>query len=155
MLRLFSALQIPQQTTQSLISLQNGLSQARWMNPQNFHITLYFFGEVKCSVVDEIIYAFNTIKLSPFKLQTLNLLHEQIQCIRKHLKLPPDKRKFTPHITIAQFLDAKPEDISSYVSSRRDFVLPPFEIDHFVLFSSPSLDDNVPYIERGSWTLQA
>ncbi|WP_455475062.1 RNA 2',3'-cyclic phosphodiesterase [Bartonella sp. B30(2025)] len=179
MLRLFSALQIPQQTTQSLISLQNGLPQVRWMNPQNFHITLYFFGEVECAVADELICAFSTIKLPPFQLRTLNSkvfdaetipgslivriepcealnsLHEQIQSIRERLKLPPDTRKFTPHITIAALCDANPEDIASYMSLRSDFALSSFNIDHFVLFSSPSPDDNVPYIVRGSWALQA
>ncbi|WP_336287648.1 RNA 2',3'-cyclic phosphodiesterase [Bartonella sp. CB60] len=179
MLRLFSALQIPQEITKELISLQHGLPQVQWMNPQNFHITLYFFGEVERSLADEIICALNTIKLPPFQLrthhskvfdsetipdslvvriepcETLNLLHEQIQCIQERLKLPRDQRKFTPHITIARLLDVKPEDLASYVSSRRGFSLPLFDIDHFVLFSSPSLDDNVPYIVQGSWKLQA
>ncbi len=61
--RLFSALQIPQQTTQQLISLQNGLPNAQWINPQNFHVTLSFFGEVESAIADAIMHAFDTIKL--------------------------------------------------------------------------------------------
>lgn len=66
MYRLFSALQIPQKITEALISLQNGLPNAQWINPQNFHITLSFFGEVESAVADKLICAFDTIKLPPF-----------------------------------------------------------------------------------------
>ncbi|WP_254473620.1 RNA 2',3'-cyclic phosphodiesterase [Bartonella sp. B1098] len=176
--RLFSALQIPQQTTQQLVSLQNGLPNAQWINPQNFHVTLSFFGEVESAITDALKHAFDTIKLPPFRLQmrgfdvfssentphslvirirlceALNLLHEKMQCIRSHLGLTPDKREFTPHITVARLLDIKPEDLPSYLSSRSDFSFPPFDIDHFVLFLSPSPSSDAPYIVKGSWPLQ-
>lgn len=176
--RLFSALQIPQKTTQSLISLQNGLPNAQWINPQNFHITLSFFGEVESVVADKLIRVFDTIKLPPFVLrikdfdvfgsenaphslvvriepcETLNLLHEKMQDIRNSLSLTPDKKQFIPHITVARLLNIKPEDLPSYLSSRSNFSFPPFEVDHFVLLLSPSPSSNTPYIVKGSWVLQ-
>ncbi|WP_336278731.1 RNA 2',3'-cyclic phosphodiesterase [Bartonella sp. CB175] len=179
MLRLFSALQIPEETTKSLISLQSGLLQAQWINPKNFHITLSFFGEVDSSIKNELICAFDTIKLPPFELrtngfkvfvkeniphslvvrinscETLDLLHKQMQCIRDRLKLPPDERLFTPHITIARLLNVKSEDLSSYLSARGDFSISPFEVDHFVLLLSASPMSDDPYIVQGCWKLQA
>ncbi|QEE08374.1 RNA 2',3'-cyclic phosphodiesterase [Bartonella kosoyi] len=176
--RLFSALQIPQQTTQQLVSLQNGLPNAQWINPQNFHITLSFFGEVESTITDALKHAFDTIKLPSFRLQmrgfdvfssenvphslvvciepceTLNLLHEKMQCIRNHLGLAPDEKKFTPHITVARLLDIKPDDLPPYLSSRGDFSFPPFEVDHFVLFLSPYPSSDTPYIVKGCWPLQ-
>ncbi|UNE54290.1 RNA 2',3'-cyclic phosphodiesterase [Bartonella machadoae] len=178
MQRLFSALQIPQQTTQALISLQNGLPNAQWINPQNFHITLSFFGEIESSVADALICAFDTIKLPPFVLQprgfevfgsenaphslvvriepckTLNLLHEKMQSIRNSLHLTPDEKQFTPHITLARLLAIKPEDLPPYLSSRGDFSFPSFEVDSFVLLFSPSPSSNVPYIVEKRWALQ-
>ncbi|WP_039759378.1 RNA 2',3'-cyclic phosphodiesterase [Bartonella queenslandensis] len=178
MSRLFSALQIPQQTTQQLISLQNGLPNAQWINPQNFHITLSFFGEVESSTADALMHAFDTIKLPPFMLQmkgfdifgsenaphslviriepceTLNLLHEKMQCIRGHLRLAPNEKQFTPHITVARLLDIKPEDLPLYLSYRGDFSFSPFEVDHFVLFLLPSPSSDAPYIVKGNWPLQ-
>ncbi|WP_375644378.1 MULTISPECIES: RNA 2',3'-cyclic phosphodiesterase [unclassified Bartonella] len=176
--RLFSALQIPQQTTQQLVSLQNGLPKAQWINPQNFHVTLSFFGEVESATADALMHAFDTIKLSPFMLQidgfdifgsentapslvirikpckALNLLHEKMQSIRSHLGLTPDEREFTPHITIARLLDTKPEDLVPYLFFRRNFSFPPFEVDHFVLFSSSSPSSEAVYLIKGSWALQ-
>ncbi|GAA5096781.1 RNA 2',3'-cyclic phosphodiesterase [Bartonella acomydis] len=178
MSRLFSALQIPQQTTQQLVSLQNGLPNAQWINPQNFHVTLSFFGEVESATADALMHAFDTIKIAPFMLQMkgfdvfgsekaphslvvciepceiLNILYEKMQCIRSHLGLTPDEKQFTPHITIARLLDIKPEDLSPYLSSQGDFSFPPFEVDHFVLFLSPSPSSNSPYIVKGNWPLQ-
>ncbi|WP_019219204.1 RNA 2',3'-cyclic phosphodiesterase [Bartonella florencae] len=178
MSRLFSALQIPQQTTQQLVSLQNGLPNAQWINPQNFHVTLSFFGEVESATADALMHAFDTIKLPPFMLQMkgfdvfgsenaphslvvriepceiLNLLHEKMQCIRSHLRLEPDKKQFTPHITVARLLDIKSEDLPLYLSSRGNFSFPPFDVDHFVLFLSPSPSSDAPYIVKGSWPLQ-
>lgn len=178
MYRLFSALQIPQKITEALISLQNGLPNAQWINPQNFHITLSFFGEVESAVADKLICAFDTIKLPPFVLQTkgfeifsseniphslvvriercevLNLLHEKMQSILNSLGLPPDEKQFIPHITLARLLNIKPDDLPSYLSSRGDFLFPPFEIDHFVLLSSPSPLSDAPYIVKGNWILQ-
>lgn len=178
MSRLFSALQIPQQTTQQLVSLQNGLPNAQWINPQNFHITLSFFGDVESVIADELIRAFDTIKLPPFVLQikdfdvfgpenaphslvirikpceTLNLLHEKMQAIRNNLNLVPDEKQFIPHITVARLRYVKSEDLSSYLSSRNDFSFSPFEVDHFVLLLSPSPSSSAPYIVKGSWALQ-
>ncbi|WP_212111634.1 RNA 2',3'-cyclic phosphodiesterase [Bartonella queenslandensis] len=178
MSRLFSALQIPQQTTQQLVSLQNGLPNAQWINPKNFHVTLSFFGEIESATADALISAFDTIKLPPFMLQiegfdifgsenaphslvirikpceTLNLLHEKMQYIRNKLGLAPDEREFIPHITVARLLDIKPEDLPPYLSSRGSFSFPPFEVDHFVLFLSPSPLSDAPYIVKGSWPLQ-
>ncbi|MCZ2157762.1 RNA 2',3'-cyclic phosphodiesterase [Bartonella sp. 220] len=178
MQRLFSALQIPQQTTEALISLQNGLPNAQWINPQNFHITLSFFGEVESSVEDALIRAFDTIKLPPFVLQprgfnvfgsekaphslvvriepceTLSLLHKKMQCIRSNLNLTPDEKQFIPHITLARLLDIKPENLPSYLSLRSDFSFPPFEVNNFVLLSSPSPSSDAPYIVEKSWILR-
>ncbi|WP_139412639.1 RNA 2',3'-cyclic phosphodiesterase [Bartonella mastomydis] len=176
--RLFSALQLPQQTTQQLVLLQKSLPNTQWINPQNFHITLSFFGEVENATADALKHAFDTIKVPPFMLQmkdfdifssentspslvirikpceALSLLHKKMQCIRSHLGLTPDKREFTPHITVARLRDIKPEDLPPYLSSRSDFSFPPFDVDHFVLFLSLSRSSDAPYIVKGSWPLK-
>ncbi|BBL52794.1 RNA 2',3'-cyclic phosphodiesterase [Bartonella quintana] len=178
MYRLFSALQIPKKTTEALISLQNGLLKAQWINPQNFHVTLSFFGEIESSLADELMRAFDTIKLPPFMLhmngfkvfgsenaphslvvriepcETLSLLHEKMECIRSNLGLNPDKKQFTPHITLARLLDIKPEDLPFYLSSRGDFSFPPFKVDHFALLLSPSPLSDAPYVVKRRWALQ-
>ncbi|WP_281432240.1 2'-5' RNA ligase family protein, partial [Bartonella bovis] len=86
--------------------------------------------------------------------ETLNLLHEKMQCIRNSLSLTPDEKQFIPHITIARLLNIKPEDLPSYISSQNNFSFPSFKVDHFVLLLSPSPSSDAPYILKGSWSLQ-
>ncbi|ENN94123.1 RNA 2',3'-cyclic phosphodiesterase [Bartonella bovis] len=177
--RLFAAIKIPQETTKTLISLQNGLPKAQWINPKNFHVTLSFFGEVTNSVANELTEAFDTIKCPAFMLQpngfetfgsktsphslvvrikpckTLSLLHEKILCIQKRLGLTPDETQYIPHITLARLLDVKLENLSLYLSDRGDFSYPPFAVDYFVLLLSKDPSSDTPYIVKGSWPLQA
>lgn len=87
------------------------------------------------------------IRIKPY--ETLNLLYEKMQYIRNKLRLAPDAREFIPHITVARLLDTKPENLPPYLSSRSDFSSPPFEVDHFVLFLSPSPSSEAPYIVKG------
>ena len=45
--RLFVALPVPEEIADDLIALQSGVPDARWVMPENFHVTLCFAGEVQ------------------------------------------------------------------------------------------------------------
>ena len=45
--RLFVALPVPDDIADELIALQSGVPDARWIAPENFHVTLCFAGEVQ------------------------------------------------------------------------------------------------------------
>ena len=44
--RLFTALEIPSEIGQSLALLRGGLPGARWITPENYHLTLRFIGDI-------------------------------------------------------------------------------------------------------------
>ena len=44
--RLFSGLEIPDEIASELALVRGGLSGARWIEPDDYHITLRFFGDV-------------------------------------------------------------------------------------------------------------
>src|SRR4029077_15428015 len=44
--RLFVALPVPEEIAEELLALQSGVPDARWIAPENFHVTLCFAGEV-------------------------------------------------------------------------------------------------------------
>ena len=44
--RLFTGLEIPEEVAQSLSLLRGGLPGARWIDPENYHITLRFIGDI-------------------------------------------------------------------------------------------------------------
>ena len=53
--RLFTALEIPRSAAMSLSLLRGGLPGARWIDVENYHITLRFIGDVDGRTADEIV----------------------------------------------------------------------------------------------------
>ena len=44
--RLFTGVELPPDIGQALASLRGGLPGARWIDPENYHLTLRFIGDV-------------------------------------------------------------------------------------------------------------
>ena len=66
--RLFTALEIPRDAALSLSLLRGGLPGARWIDVENYHITLRFIGDVEGHVADEIANALDRIRRPAFSL---------------------------------------------------------------------------------------
>src|SRR5262249_10815299 len=52
--RLFTAFEIPSDIRQSLALLRGGLPGARWVDPEDYHLTLRFIGDIDYGLADEI-----------------------------------------------------------------------------------------------------
>ena len=66
MIRLFVGIALPKPQGDRLASLCIGVKGARWVDQQNFHITLRFIGDVQEPGVEEIIGEFTRIDWHPF-----------------------------------------------------------------------------------------
>ena len=55
MIRLFAALSLPKDLRFEISSLQAGIDNAHWVNPENLHITVRFIGEVQEDLAGIII----------------------------------------------------------------------------------------------------
>ena len=51
--RLFTGLEIPKALGETLSLLRGGLPGARWIDPENYHVTLRFIGDVDDDIADE------------------------------------------------------------------------------------------------------
>lgn len=71
--RLFTALEVSRDAALSLSLLRGGLigpkGSVRWIDPENYHITLRFIGDVEGHVADEIVHALDRIDRQSFTLQ--------------------------------------------------------------------------------------
>jgi len=167
--RLFTALEIPRNAAMSLSLLRGGLPGARWIDVENYHITLRFIGDVDGRTADEIVDRLDRIDRPEFSL-TLNgigsfgskkphsiwagvspapelyALQGEIERICQRIGLPPDPRKFTPHVTLARLKASRVDDVVHYLSGRSDFHTMPFTIGRFVLLSSKESVGGGPYL---------
>ncbi|MCA0275047.1 MAG: RNA 2',3'-cyclic phosphodiesterase [Proteobacteria bacterium] len=174
--RLFTALEVPRDAALSLSLLRGGLSGARWIDVENYHLTLRFIGDVEGHVADEIVEALDRVDRPSFSLTLsgvgafgqkkphavwagvtpspeLNALQAEIERICKRLGVPSDPRKFTPHVTLARLRNTSPLDVAHYLSARGNFATLPFRVGRFVLMSSRDSVGGGPYIVEEAWRL--
>ena len=77
--RLFTALEIPRNAAMSLSLLRGGLPGARWIDVENYHITLRFIGDVDGRTADEIVERLDRIDRPEFQLRLEGIGGEPFQ----------------------------------------------------------------------------
>jgi 2'-5' RNA ligase len=73
-------------------------------------------------------------------------LQAEIERICQRIGLPPDPRKFTPHVTLARMKSSRVDDVVHYLSSRGNFQTSSFTVPRFVLLSSRESVGGGPYL---------
>ena len=167
--RLFTALEIPRNAAMSLSLLRGGLPGARWIDVENYHITLRFIGDVDGRTADEIVERLDRIDRPEFQLRLEGIgsfgskkphsiwagvspspemyaLQGEIERICQRIGLPPDPRKFTPHVTLARLKYSRVDDVVQYLVGRGNFQTTTFTVPRFVLLSSRESVGGGPYL---------
>src|SRR3954462_5697247 len=67
--RLFTGLEIPKALSDELSLLRGGLPGARWIDPENYHVTLRFIGDVDEDNAQEIAWLLGKIQRKDFELR--------------------------------------------------------------------------------------
>ncbi|ADZ68880.1 RNA 2',3'-cyclic phosphodiesterase [Polymorphum gilvum] len=176
--RLFTGLEIPAQTGLHLSMLRGGLRGARWIDTENYHITLRFIGDIDDRTADEVADALARIRREPIEIrlnglgsfgngrphsiwarvepsaQLAELQAEQERIIQR-LRLPAERRKYMPHVTIARCRTSTNEDVAKWLMERGNFHAPTFTAGRFVLFSSKASTGGGPYLVEEAYPLAA
>ena len=176
--RLFTALEIPADVGESLARLRGGLFGARWIDVENYHLTLRFIGDVDDRVARDVEHSLHTIRraapvvtlgeLSAFggdkpraiiakarpdpALVELQADHERLM---RRLGAPPEVRKFAPHVTLARLRGASPMAVADYLSARGYFPSLKFSPTRFVLYSSRNSVGGGPYVVESAYPFVA
>jgi RNA 2',3'-cyclic 3'-phosphodiesterase len=175
--RLFTALEVPRNVALSLSLLRGGLPGARWIDVENYHITLRFIGDVDNRTADEIVDRLDRIDRPEFQASLTGIgsfgskkphsvwagisvspellaLQAEIERICQRIGLPPDPRKFTPHVTLARLKNCRLDDVVHYLSGRGNFYTAPFNVSRFVLMSSKESVGGGPYLTEEIFSLR-
>jgi 2'-5' RNA ligase len=174
--RLFTGLEIPSDLAHELAQLRGGISGARWIDAENYHITLRFIGDIDHATARDIFYELGQIRRKPFEVALeglstfggdkpraivararpaaplVELQAEQERLIRR-AGVPPEPRKFTPHVTLARLRSARPVAVADYLGARGFISSLRFEAKRFVLFSSRDSVGGGPYVVEAAYPL--
>ena len=174
--RLFTGLEIPDDLAMDLSLLRGGLSGARWIDRENYHLTLRFIGDIDAATAEEVQSKLETIRHPPFTVTLEGLssfggakpralvakarpasplveLQAQQERLIRRAGIAPDGRKFIPHITLARLRTASSAAVAEYLSLRGGFCYRHFEAKRFVLFSSRASIGGGPYIVEAAFPL--
>ena len=169
MVRLFVGLVLPEMHRQRLNRLSHGVEGARWVAPQNLHITLRFIGEVDEDVGEDLAAALTAVAALPFTVTLRGLgtfghpphalwvgaedapsgalaaLNGAVESVLVRQGLEPEHRKFTPHVTLARFRNVGMSRLVQYLETHGDLALEPFEVGGFTLFQSHLRPEGAEY----------
>lgn len=160
MMRLFTALDFPEDVRERLAGLGGGVPGARWTEPENLHLTLRFIGEVPDDQAADIAAALSAVQAPAFDLvldgvgvfgsgrnarilwagversEALSHLQAKVESALVRAGVPAEERKFSPHVTLARLKDAPQERIGRFLSDRGLFRAGPMRMEHFTLYRS-------------------
>ena len=177
-MRLFVGLDFPWETKQLLASLAGGVPGARWVPAENYHLTLRFIGEVPAHRAEEIDHALAALRARAFPLvlagvgtfakggqanqlwvgveknPPLEALRTKVETALQRAGCEPERRRFTPHITLARLRDAAEGKLAAFVQSHNLFRAGPLPVGHFVLFSSRLGKEASVYTPEVEYALQ-
>lgn len=169
MIRLFTALEIPDEVAEKLAALQRGLDGACWIERPDLHITLRFAGDIPNDVADDFAVALDEIPVEPFEIELeglgefggkrphtlyvgvkpsepLAVLQARHESAARRAGLKPETRNYTPHVTIARMSRVETSAVYDFISAHSPFAAPAFTVSHFTLFSARSSIGGGPYV---------
>lgn len=175
--RLFTGIEIPAEIGERLSLLRGGLPGARWIDRENYHVTLRFVGDIDMDVANDIADTLGGVSRPDFEMAidglgsfggkkphsliatvkpTRALIELQAEHERRlqRIGLPAEQRKFIPHVTLARLRGASARDVADYLSLRGGFSAGPFTVDRFVLFSSRNSVGGGPYVVEEEYPLR-
>ncbi len=174
--RLFTGLEIPRSVVESLATLRGGLPGARWIDPENYHVTLRFIGDVDDVIAHEVASLLGRVRRQRFEMRVEDLksfggrkpralvatlgperalmeLQAEHERLMQRVGLEPDGRKYTPHVTLARLRESSNRQVAEYLSLRAPFRSSPFAVSRFVLFSSRMSSGGGPYVVEAAYPL--
>lgn len=160
MIRLFVGLAVPEPQRTRLAGLCGGVPGARWVRPENFHVTLRFIGDIDEGLAEDVDTALSRIAAPSFTLEVsgigqfgkdfktralwagiapnaaLNQLQARVEAAVTGAGLPAETRKFKPHITLGRLKNPPPDRVGDFIAGHAGLRAGTFAVDRFTLFSS-------------------
>lgn len=175
--RLFIAIAPPDSIQDALADLEVGMPCAHWTPPAQIHLTLRFLGDMAPSQMSDIRNALESLRVPTFHLEVaavghfpprgrprvlwagvtpsapLAHLQQRVDKAMVRLGLPPEPRKWQPHLTLAKLQSAPEQKVAEFLATNALLRLQPFAVAQFHLFSSQPSPEGAEYTLEESFDL--
>lgn len=160
MIRLFVALDIPERVRVEVEGIGRSIPNARPVPADQLHLTLKFIGEVEGSIFLDIRDALREILLPKFSIslkgvgtfpprgtprilwagvapmEGIAALRNSIERTFAAIDIPRDKKKFTPHLTLARLNNCPINRLQQILAGNAFLQTSDFPVESFHLYSS-------------------
>jgi 2'-5' RNA ligase len=175
--RLFTAIEIPEATRLRLSLFRAPIAGAKWVQPEDMHITLRFAGDIDGYTADELADLLADVSMPPFSVciagggafggrdprvlwagvtasPPLDGLYRANERAARAAGLEPDPRDFRPHITLARMRRARQSEVARFLAENGDLRMEPFLVTRFVLLSAKPGSGGGPYAVEAAYPLR-
>lgn len=160
-MRLFAAVDLPEEMRDRLAGLQAGLPEGRLTTWENLHLTLAFFGEAGAREAEELHLALGRVKGAPFDLwidgtgafggakprllfaaarpsSDLTRLHERVEQAGRDASFPRPAERYRPHVTLKRLHagEMSAARAARWLEATGGALIGPARVEAFVLFRS-------------------
>jgi 2'-5' RNA ligase len=177
-MRLFTALDPPEPVRHQLAALQApGDLDARWTDPEQFHVTVRFIGDaapdeaarfdealadVEATIVECRPYGLDVLpsRRNPSVLivglersDDLMTLYEAVSEALEGEGLNPEDRTYRPHVTLARLNSVPAETVHDFLDTHDADALDPFHVDTLILYESTLSQEGAVHNPRANYPL--
>ena len=177
MLRLFVGIGFPPELKLRLSLLCSGVPGAKWVDPGNFHLTLRFIGEIGEDLAADVDDGLSRLQARRFTLQIAGTgvfgggdkprslwagidrsselagLRDKVEHALIRVGLPPEPRKFAPHVTLARLRDPPIDKLRDFLVAHAQFRPAPVAVDRFSLIASLQTKSGSVYEDQADYPL--
>ena len=174
--RLFVAIRPPEEVRDLLIDAMDDSPALRWVGDDQLHLTLRFMGEVERPIANDIAAALERLASPAFELRVMGVgkfekrnggalwagvqpresvagLAAKIERAIQQVGLEPERRAFSPHITLARWNRRNAEAVDAFLQRNSDLRSEAFVVDRFILFESKLSRHGAHYEEVATFPL--
>lgn len=159
-MRLFVAVDLPEDIKNRMQKLTQPVRGVRWQDPDQYHLTLRFIGKTTSAVRERVEDELLSVDAPSFEMELegtgrfpekgyprviwvgvreneqLYELQEKIEHACRRAGIEPENRPFKAHITLGKASGASKEEVLSFIEDHRQFGTEKIPVDEFVLYQS-------------------
>jgi 2'-5' RNA ligase len=175
--RLFTAIEIPEAMRVRLSLLRAPITGAKWVQPEDMHITLRFAGDIDGRTADDFADLLGDVSVPPFMVAIagggsfggrdprvlwvgveagpeLDGLYRAHDRAARAAGLEPNPRDFHAHVTLARMRRVRHGAVARFLAENGDLRLEPFRVTRFVLLSARPGSGGPPYAVEAAYPLE-